>query len=127
MNQPTKLIIDTDSAGEAALLIEILAEIARAKAKHPLWPDDHVSRAAIIAEEAGEVIREANHLREGHGNVKNLRLELIQTAATCIRMANLMDTENEIVHETTARRGKGLSALLPDTNKIYFSNSRKHA
>jgi len=91
----TSLQITTESPEEATLLIEILAELRSAKKQYPIWPKDPVKRAAIVMEEAGEVVREANHIDEGKGNPKALRMELIQTAAMCIRMANLMDAEKQ--------------------------------
>lgn len=93
--ESTELKITTDSPEAAVALIEILTEMRRATEKHPVWPVSPVERAAIIAEEAGEVIREANHIREGNGDIKALRMELIQTAATCIRMINIMDEESK--------------------------------
>lgn len=92
----TTITLTGGSLGEASVLIEVLSEIASAKTKHPEWPADHVSRAAIVSEEAGEVIREANHLREGKGDVRLLRSELIQTAGVCLRMIAIMDTEQLI-------------------------------
>ena len=78
------------------IIQEVFDEIASAIGKHPIWPTDHVHRAAIISEEAGEVVREANHLREGHGSTEDLRNELIQTAGTCLRMLYLMDEEYKL-------------------------------
>ncbi len=89
----TTLTITTTSPEEATLIIEILNEMEAAKNKHPIWPTCPVHRASIVAEEAGEVVREANHIREGHGDIKALRTELIQTAGTCIRMLNIMEQE----------------------------------
>ena len=82
----TKLTIETDTPETATILIEIMCEVERAERKYPDWPSCNVKRAAIILEEAGELIREANQLDEGKGSITNLRTETIQTAATCIRM-----------------------------------------
>jgi NTP pyrophosphatase (non-canonical NTP hydrolase) len=72
----------------------IITELDRAEAKHPDWPEDLVHAAAIVCEEAGEVLREANSLREGHGRIQELKMELIQTAVTAIRMVkNLKNAE----------------------------------
>jgi NTP pyrophosphatase (non-canonical NTP hydrolase) len=111
----TTLKITTNSPEEATVIIQILAEIESATQKHPVWPNDAVSRAAIVAEEAGEVIREANHIREGIGNKQALRTELIQTAGTCIRMINLMDKEKLSLSDNNklnSVKGKGLAALF---------------
>jgi len=73
------------------ILTAILFEIESAESKYPIWPECHIRRAAIVAEEAGELIREANLLSEGKGNIENLKTEAIQTAATAIRFLKLLD------------------------------------
>lgn len=82
----------------------ILDEIRRAEEKWPGWPDDVIHGAAIVAEEAGEVVKAAldcTYLPKGytpkqlaavhHRRVKHLRVELAQTAGVCIRMLEEMD------------------------------------
>lgn len=95
----TELKINTENPETLASIICVLEEVARAEAKHPTWPQDNVKRAAIIVEEAGEVIREANRLDEGVGCLKALRMEVIQTAATCFRMLNEMSKDEQGVIE----------------------------
>jgi hypothetical protein len=70
---------------------EMMEEVLSAIKKHPTWPECSVQRAAIIMEEAGEVIREANHIREGHRDKAHLRAELIQLGGTVYRMLMIMD------------------------------------
>lgn len=82
----TELKIKTESPEAAVIIIEILSEVNRAENKYPTWPECNVKRAAIVMEEAGELIREANLLDEGKGSVSNLRTEAIQTAAMCVRL-----------------------------------------
>ena len=130
MEELTKLTITTKSPEQASALIEILMEMKRATEKHPEWPTCPVHRAAILSEEAGEVIREANHIREGHGDLKALRMELIQTAGTCIRMINIMDAEKSendgvipIPDFEEKPKGQGIFALFNhETDKRRFSN-----
>ena len=86
----TRLTIETDTPETATTLIEIMSEVERAENKFPVWPTCNVKRAAIILEEAGELIREANLLDKGKGSVINLRTEIIQTAAMCIRMLKFL-------------------------------------
>lgn len=65
---------------------EISAELDRAKKKHPDFPSGIVRQVSIMAEEAGEAIREANRIEDdGNGDLAALRTELIQTAAMCVR------------------------------------------
>ena len=67
------------------IIPEILCELERAKKLHPDWPEDQVHAAAIVNEEAGELIRAV--LNETyHGTDARLSdVEAIQTAAMCIR------------------------------------------
>lgn len=115
------LKISVESPEEATVIFEILEEMRKAKSKHPTWPMDAVSRAAIVAEEAGEVIREANHIREGHGDPQALRLELVQTAGVCVRMINVMDSEKHnaipVFDQGAKVKGQGLAAYFPNHNE----------
>lgn len=63
----------------------ILDELDRAERIHPIWPLDVVHGAAILAEEAGEVIKAALDDYYGRGAPKNLQEEVIQTAAMAFR------------------------------------------
>jgi NTP pyrophosphatase (non-canonical NTP hydrolase) len=85
---------------DAAILDDILKELKRAKKKHPNWPDHIVARAAIVGEEAGELIRAALLYKyEWKGEktdqimIDAMRKEAIHTAATCIRF---LETLNKI-------------------------------
>lgn len=70
--------------GEAVALI--LAEVERARRKHPAWPaNDTLFAAAIVSEESGELMRAAvQHKGEG-GSLDACDKEAIQTAAVAIR------------------------------------------
>ena len=77
---------------ENGLIEEIMTELKRAKKKHPSWPDHIVARAAVVGEEAGELVRAAlNHKYEAPTPdqraqwKEEMRKEAIHTAATCIR------------------------------------------
>jgi NTP pyrophosphatase (non-canonical NTP hydrolase) len=79
-------------ADAAQIFREALAELRRAKKKHPSWPVHIVARAGIVCEEAGELIRAAlNHKYESNGKIdeakwKNeMEKEAIQVIATAIR------------------------------------------
>lgn len=75
------------------ILDEILKELKRAKKKHPQWPDHIVARAAIVGEEAGELIRASLNYKyekaetgpDQELQIEEMRKEAIQTAAICIR------------------------------------------
>jgi hypothetical protein len=77
---------------EPAILDKILKELKAAKKKHPRWPVHVVAQAAIVAEEAGELVREALNLKyesavpdQEEDRIKNLEREAIHTAASAIR------------------------------------------
>lgn len=71
---------------ESIVFAEIKAELNRAKELHPAFPVNIVAMVAIMAEEAGEAIREANRIEDDkNGDLAALRTELIQTAAMCVR------------------------------------------
>lgn len=64
----------------------ILDELKRAEKKHPDYPKDMFRQVAIMNEEAGEVTKAVLHYHYENGSVENIREELIQTAAMCLRM-----------------------------------------
>jgi hypothetical protein len=64
----------------------ILAELARARKKHPKWPADKIHQAAIVAEEAGELVQAALDARYSNGSQSDIDTEAVHTAATAIRL-----------------------------------------
>jgi len=66
-------------------------EVLTAKEKHPLWPHDIIHQAAIVGEEAGELIQATvQHVYEG-GDVHNIQTEAVHTIATCVRLLEAME------------------------------------
>ena len=70
---------------DEAVISKIFAELRRAEVKFPGWPDDLVYGAAILAEEAGEVVKAAVDLFYGRGTRLDLVKEIAQTGAMAIR------------------------------------------
>ena len=64
---------------------EILKELERAESIHPDWPDDPIHAAAIMMEEAGEVVKAVNDAVEKGSDTEDCKTEAIHTAAMCIR------------------------------------------
>jgi hypothetical protein len=68
------------------VLRDIRRELSRACVKHRAWPSDGIHAAAIVAEEAGELVQAALQKRyEGLDDDRDVS-EAIQTAAMAIRL-----------------------------------------
>ncbi len=67
---------------------DITDELVRAIKKYPTFPVDLIYQSAIIAEESGELIQACLDyvLYKEVNSTENIRLEVIQTAAMCLRM-----------------------------------------
>jgi NTP pyrophosphatase (non-canonical NTP hydrolase) len=68
----------------------IFNELRKAEAKHPGWPKDPVYGAAIVSEEAGELVKAANDYAHedvirADVNRAKMRLEAAHVAAVAIR------------------------------------------
>ncbi len=68
----------------------VLKEMHKAKKKHPTFPTDIVKMTALVVEEVGEVMQEANNIDEGKGCYKKLKIELYQTIGVAFRMLSEM-------------------------------------
>ena len=62
------------------------AELKRAEKKHPTWPTNIFEQVAIVNEEAGEITKAVLHYKKEGGSFEDVKSELIQTAAMCMRM-----------------------------------------
>jgi NTP pyrophosphatase (non-canonical NTP hydrolase) len=58
----------------------IYKEVSRARKLHPDWPSDPIHAAAIVSEEAGELVRACNDL-----DMTSSLDEAVHVAATAIR------------------------------------------
>lgn len=72
---------------------DIEAELRRAEAKHPNYPEDIFQQLAILQEEAGEVTKAVMHYHFESGTKKAITEELTQTAAMCVRMIQYLNFE----------------------------------
>lgn len=70
-------------------------ELKRAKEKHPDYPKSMFRQLAIMQEEAGEVTKAVLHYHYENGTVENIREELIQTAAMCMRMLENLPADQQ--------------------------------
>ena len=67
------------------IIDDIYHEYCSACKIHPHWPEDPIHAVSIMNEEAGESIRAALNYVYEDGSLEDLKKELIQTAAMCIR------------------------------------------
>jgi len=79
---------------------DIMQEYIRACEIHPRWPDDIIHAVAIVAEESGEAVQAALQYTYEGGSIDDIEIELIHTAATCIRALVAMAEDNQC-HPTT--------------------------
>jgi len=70
----------------APILNDILKELERAERLHSWEGYDILHMTAKVSGEGGEALREANKIHEGGGSLAALRIEVVQTAATCVRL-----------------------------------------
>jgi NTP pyrophosphatase (non-canonical NTP hydrolase) len=66
-------------------IIAVIQEQNAATEKHPNWPADDIHGAAIVAEEAGELVRAALQSTYENGRTIEMHKEAIQTAAMALR------------------------------------------
>lgn len=83
---------DTDTFIENMVINMILDEVKRAETKHPKFAADPVHRAAVVCEEAGELVRASLQYEYERGPLSEVLKEAIQTAATCVRILKIAQT-----------------------------------
>jgi hypothetical protein len=78
----------------ADVLRQVLEELERAELTHPIYPADVIHAAAIVSEEAGELVRAANNVyyEDSVEHRQNLLTEAVQTTAMGLRF--LLETGN---------------------------------
>ena len=67
-------------------ILPVLTELGKAKTKHPEYPECMFRQVSIMNEEAGEVTKAVLHFHYENGSIEDVKKELIQTAAMCLRM-----------------------------------------
>lgn len=95
--------------------VKVIQELDRAEEKHPSWPDDVIHGAAIVCEEAGEVIKAAFDLTYSVATEEQLEKELVQTAAMAVRMLLHLTKPNGEDHEyRDHHKDAGCPTSLPE-------------
>ena len=67
------------------ILGDFVMELQKACSKHPMWPGDMIHGAAIVAEEAGELIRATLQKKYEGENNDNELTEGLHTGAMALR------------------------------------------
>lgn len=73
------------SIDDLQALKKITEELLRARKMHPSWPEDSIHQAAIVQEEAGELIRAALQHEFDDADKQLMETEAIQAAAMALR------------------------------------------
>ena len=69
--------------------------LIKAKQKHPNYPDNWQKRMSILIEEVGEVAQAILDYEDSDGTIDDIKKELYQSAAMCLRfLENLPITNN---------------------------------
>lgn len=66
-------------------IVAVSLELNGAIEKHPVWPKDLIHKAAIVAEESGELVKAALQYKYEKGQYYQMHREASQTAAMCFR------------------------------------------
>ena len=75
-------------------LAQIFSEVERAEKLHPDWPTSPIHQAAIVTEEAGELLQASLNHNEHKGSKKAMITEAIHTAASVIRFFKNINEES---------------------------------
>jgi len=77
------------------IIMNIMAEVARAETIHPAWPRDPVKAASLCAEGCGGLVRTANIYDEKRGTKREMIVEAVRTATAAIRFLKGTELDNE--------------------------------
>ena len=75
-------------------LAQIFSEVERAEKLHPDWPTNPIHQAAIVTEEAGELLQASLNHNEHKGSKKAMITEAIHTTASVIRFLKNINEES---------------------------------
>ena len=87
-------------------IILIEAELRKAREKHPSWPQDNIHAAAVVAEEAGELVRSSLQVHYEKGQFFKMHNEAIQTGAMALRFLVETTLKKPMPGETKDREPK---------------------
>lgn len=96
-------------------IASIFDALKHAEAKRPVWNDDPVVAAAVLAEEAGEVVKAALDYRFHGGPLEDLEKECAQVGAMALRV--MFHVERYRYFMAQASGGEATDAGLPEVRK----------
>ena len=109
MNQPATIY---------TVFASIEDELRRAQSLHPFWPVEPLGQMAIIQEEIGEAAKEVVEITFGkHNDIGKLKTELIQSAATIVRMLAVIE-DNPTYGKTITRPTQKVDKRIPEPFEI---------
>jgi len=79
----------------------ISKELESARKKWPMFVDDVIHAVGIVNEESGESMQAALDVVYDNGSIENLKKELIQTAAMCVRVMQNIGSMKLHKHHST--------------------------
>ncbi len=90
----------TEHGREQAAVKSILRELRDAEVVHPEWPEEAIHAGSIVAEEAGELLRDCVSFDETGEDklIVNMQLEAVQTGAMAVRfLKNLPHSQKRTI------------------------------
>lgn len=110
-------------------IMELGCELEAAERKFPGWPTDPVHAAAVLQEEAGELVRASLQFTYKNGDLSAMRREAVQTGAMALRfLLNLtvMKSRPSDQVERVSNRPKGRKHWKPE-ERGFVINKACHA
>lgn len=80
---------------------DILSALSEALTRYPTWPTDPLHAVSLVVEEVGETVQAVLNAVFHHGDVSNVRKEMIHTAVTALRF---LACENQYVYKGSEQK-----------------------
>jgi len=108
INKNMGLIFEETRHGSYSLIEN---ELDRAEEQHPNFPEDIFEQLAIMTEEAGEVAKAVLKYKQEKRPLQDVKDELIQTAAMCVRMLEAISSPGYTGISTDKKHGDAPSGV----------------
>ena len=110
LQQQIKYDSNNKASIEFQVITDAMNELARARRRYPEWPTDIVHATVVMVEESTEALKSANEIKwnHKHTSLADLRDEIIQTIAMCLRLIvetpGLADAQHPVVSEEIVKK-----------------------